>query len=64
MSGLADFTDKTLKLVHYAFDAESGTLVACSEGVGMKFDQKVRRIMTFSAEDRVRLAQRKVHLFA
>jgi acyl-CoA thioester hydrolase len=64
MSGLADFTDKTLKLVHYAFDAESGTLVACSEGVGMKFDQKVRRIMTFSAEDRARLAQRKVHLFA
>ena len=60
MSGLADYTDKILKLVHFAFDAESGTLAACSEGIGMKFDQKNRRIMTFSAEDQARLAARKV----
>ncbi len=60
MSGLADYTDKILKLVHFAFDAESGTLAACSEGVGMKFDQKARKIMTFSAEDRARLATLKV----
>jgi acyl-CoA thioester hydrolase len=64
MSGLADFTDKTLKLAHYAFDAESGTLAACAEGIGMKFDQRVRKIMTFSAEDRRRLSQRKLRLFA
>jgi hypothetical protein len=30
----------------------------------MKFDQKVRRIMTFSDEDRARLAERKLKLFA
>ena len=60
MSGLAGYTDKILKLVHFAFDAESGTLAACSEGVGMKFDQKARKIMTFSAEDRARLATLKV----
>jgi len=60
MSGLADYTDKILKLVHFAFDAESGTLAACSEGIGMKFDQRNRKVMTFSAEDRTRLAARKV----
>jgi acyl-CoA thioester hydrolase len=64
LSGLADFTDKILRLVHYAFDAESGTLAACSEGVGMKFDQKARKIMTFSDEDRLRLSERKLRLFA
>ena len=60
MSGLADFSDKVLKFTHFLFDAESGTLAACAEAVGMKFDQKVRRIMTFSAEDQARLAARKL----
>jgi len=60
MSGLASYTDKILRLMHFAFDAESGTLAACSEGIGMKFDQKNRKIMTFSAEDRARLAERKL----
>ena len=60
MSGLADYTDKILKLVHYAFDTESGTLAACSEGIGMKFDQKARKIMTFSGEDQARLAALKL----
>jgi acyl-CoA thioester hydrolase len=64
MSGFADFTDKILKLAHYAFDAKSGTLAACSEGIGMKFDQMVRKIITFSAEDQRRLSQRKLRLFA
>ena len=64
MSGLAGFTDKTLKLVHYAFDGESGALVACSEGVGMKFDQKIRKIVAFAADDRARLARCKLELFA
>jgi acyl-CoA thioester hydrolase len=64
LSGLADFSDKILRLVHYAFDAESGTLAACSEGVGMKFDQKVRKIMAFSAEDQRRLSECKLRLFA
>jgi acyl-CoA thioester hydrolase len=56
MSGLADFSDKVLKFTHFLFDAESGTLAACAEAVGMKFDQRIRKIMTFSAEDQARLA--------
>jgi acyl-CoA thioester hydrolase len=60
MSGLADFGDKIVKLVHYAFDAESGTLAACSEGIGVKFDQKIRKIMTMSPEDLARLKTLKV----
>lgn len=63
MSGLADFSDKILRLAHYAFDAESGTLAATAEGIAMKFDQKARTIMAFSAEDRERLARRKLSLF-
>ncbi|HTR85744.1 MAG TPA: thioesterase family protein [Reyranella sp.] len=60
MSGLADFGDKILRLVHYAYAAETGTLAACSEGIGMKFDQKIRKIMTFSPEDKARLAALKL----
>jgi acyl-CoA thioester hydrolase len=60
MSGLADFSDKVLKFTHFLFDAESGTLAGCAEAVGMKFDQKVRRIMAFSTEDQARLAARKL----
>jgi hypothetical protein len=39
-------------------------LAACAEAVGMKFDQKIRKIMTFSTEDRARLVERKLALFA
>jgi acyl-CoA thioester hydrolase len=60
MSGLAGYTSKILELVHFAFDAESGTLAACSEGIGMKFDQKARKIMTFAGEDQERLARLKL----
>lgn len=62
MSGLAAFTDKALTFTHFLFEAESGALAACAEAVGMKFDQKVRRIMTFSDEDRVRLSARRLKL--
>ncbi len=64
MSGLAEFSDKILKFTHFLFEAESGTLAACAEAVGMKFDQKIRKIVTFSPEDQHRLAARKLHLFA
>jgi acyl-CoA thioester hydrolase len=60
MSGLADFSDKVLKFTHFLFEAESGMLAACAEAVGMKLDQKVRKTMTFSAEDQARLAERKL----
>ena len=64
MSGLASFTDKTLVFTHFLFEAETGVLAACAEAVGMKFDQKVRKIMTFSPEDQARLAARKLRLAA
>jgi acyl-CoA thioester hydrolase len=60
MSGLADHSDKILRLAHFLFDAETGTLAACAEAVGVKFDQKVRRVMAFSEEERARLAARKL----
>ena len=60
MRGLAEFSDKVLKFTHFLFDAESGRLAACAEAVGMKFDQRIRKIMTFSADDQARLAARKL----
>ncbi len=58
MSGLASFTSKVLVFTHFLFEAETGTLAACAEAVGMKFDQKVRKIMNFTDADRVRLGER------
>jgi len=60
MSGLADFGDKIMKLAHFVFEAETGTLAACAEAVGVKFDQKVRKVMAFSEEERGWLAARKL----
>lgn len=64
MSGLAAFTDKVLTFTHFLFEAETGTLAACAEAIGMKFDQKIRKIMTFTKEDQARLAERKLRLAA
>ena len=64
MSGLASFTDKVLTFTHFLFEAETGTLAACAEAVGMKFDQKIRKIMTFTTEDQARLGERKLRLAA
>ena len=64
MSGLASFTDKALVFTHFLFEAETGTLAACAEAVGMKFDQKIRKIMTFTKEDQVRLGERTLRLAA
>ena len=60
MSGLADHGDKIVKLAHFIFEAETGTLAACAEAVGVKFDQKIRKVMTFSHDERARLADRKL----
>jgi acyl-CoA thioester hydrolase len=62
MSGLAAFTAKTVVFTHFLFEAETGTLAACAEAVGMKFDQKIRKIMSFSAEDQARMTACKVTL--
>ncbi|MCA0303861.1 MAG: thioesterase family protein [Proteobacteria bacterium] len=64
MSGLAAFTDKVLTFTHFLFEAETGMLAACAEAIGMKFDQKIRRIMTFSAEDQARMGERRLELAA
>jgi acyl-CoA thioester hydrolase len=60
MSGLASFTDKVLTFNHFLFETETGTLAACAEAVGMKFDQKSRKIMPFSQEDLARLGERQL----
>jgi acyl-CoA thioester hydrolase len=62
MSGLASFTDKALVFTHFLFEAETGTLAACAEAIGMKFDQKVRKIMRFTQEDKMRLGERTLRL--
>ncbi len=64
MSGLASFTDKVLTFTHFLFEAETGTLAACAEAIGMKFDQKIRKIMTFTTEDQARLSERQLRLAA
>lgn len=64
MSGLAAFTDKVLTFTHFLFEGETGTLAACAEAVGMKFDQKARKIMTFSKDDQARLGSRQLRLAA
>ena len=64
MSGLAAFTDKVLTFMHFLFEVETGTLAACAEAVGMKFDQKARKIMTFNEEDQAWLGNRQLRLAA
>jgi acyl-CoA thioester hydrolase len=64
MSGLAAFTDKVLTFTHFLFEAETGTLAACAEAIGMKLDQKIRKTMTFAKEDQTRLAERQIRLAA
>jgi acyl-CoA thioester hydrolase len=64
MSGLASFTDKALTFTHFLFEAETGTLAACAEAIGMKFDQKIRKIVTFTNEDQTRLGERQLRLAA
>lgn len=60
MSGLADHGDKIIKLAHFLFDAETGMVAACAEAVGVKFDQKVRKVMTFTEQERALLSSRKL----
>ncbi|MFO1160477.1 MAG: thioesterase family protein [Reyranellaceae bacterium] len=64
MSGLASFTDRVLTFTHFLFEAETGTLAACAEAVGMKLDQKIRKIMIFSQADQERLGNRRLRLAA
>lgn len=60
LSGLLDVSDKVLHFAHLLFDAETGTLCASGEAVGIQFDQQTRRSMALRAEDRERLGGRVV----
>jgi acyl-CoA thioester hydrolase len=62
MSGLAAFTTRVLTFTHFLFEAETGTLAACAEAVGMKLDQKIRKTMAFTKEEQARLAERQLRL--
>lgn len=64
MSGILATTDKTMHLAHFLFDADSGELAAVADGVGVLFDQRIRKIAPFSAEDRERLATKILRLAA
>jgi acyl-CoA thioester hydrolase len=64
MSGLAAFTSRVLTFTHFLFEAETGTLAACAEAIGMKLDQRIRKTMAFTKEDQARLAERQLRLAA
>ena len=53
-----------LTFTHFLFEAETGTLAACAEAIGMKLDQKIRKTMTFTEEDQARLGERQLRLAA
>ncbi len=63
-SGILAATDKTMHLAHFLFDADSGELAAVADGVGVLFDQRIRKIAPFTAEDRGRLATKILRLAA
>lgn len=64
MSGLLAMTDKTMHIGHFLFDADSGELAAVADGVGVLFDQRIRKIAPFSPEDRERLETKILRLDA
>ena len=61
-TGLADVGDKTLKLVHWIVDPESGGAWASMEVTALTFDTKTRKAITMSAEARQRMLKRAVKL--
>jgi acyl-CoA thioester hydrolase len=63
-SGLLAITDKTMHIAHFTFDADSGELAAVADGVGVLFDQKARKLVTFAADERERLSARILRLAA
>ena len=50
-SGLADFGERTQRLVHWILDPESGQAWATAEAVAVALDLELRRIIPISAED-------------
>lgn len=56
-SGIAEIGDKTLRLVHWILDPETGAAWASMEGVALTFDVNTRKALTPTAEARERVAK-------
>jgi acyl-CoA thioesterase FadM len=54
-SGIVELGDKTLRLVHWVVDPESGAAWASMEAVALTFDTKTRKAIQPSAEARARI---------
>ncbi|MEZ5956808.1 MAG: thioesterase [Hyphomonadaceae bacterium] len=56
-SGIVEIGEKTLRIVHWILDPESGAAWASMEAVALTFDVKTRKALTPSAEARDRVAK-------
>jgi acyl-CoA thioester hydrolase len=56
-SGIVEIGDKTLRIVHWVIDPESGGAWASMEAVALTFDTKTRKALTPSEEARERVAK-------
>lgn len=61
-SGIAEVGEKTLRLVHWIVDPETGVAWASMEAVALTFDTATRKTISPSAEARARLQQHVVKL--
>jgi acyl-CoA thioester hydrolase len=61
-SGIAEVGEKTLRLVHWIVDPESGAAWASMEAVALTFDTATRKTIAPSAEARARMQKRVVKL--
>jgi len=59
-SGIAEVGEKTLRLVHWIVDPESGAAWASMEAVALTFDTATRKTIAPSAEARARMQKRVV----
>lgn len=59
-SGVAEVGEKTLRLVHWIVDPETGAAWASMEAVALTFDAATRKAIAPSAEARARMAKRIV----
>jgi acyl-CoA thioester hydrolase len=56
-SGIVEIAEKTLRIVHWIIDPESGAAWASMEAVALTFDVKTRKALTPSPEARERVAK-------
>ncbi|MBX3429479.1 MAG: acyl-ACP thioesterase [Hyphomonadaceae bacterium] len=56
-SGITEIADKTLRLVHWILDPETGAAWASMEAVALTFDVKTRKALTPSEEARARVSK-------